>query len=134
MTNKIESSTYFSRIIQPSANGIALTNPFRVIATPYMPTLMTMGITFIITGLDNKPGQTFQAKLIRKDNGAIVFKSKVEKLSHVDPYNTVININLDNARFNQTNGGDYEATIEIKNNDNEQIFLGKGTFTVIKTK
>ena len=134
MTTKIESSTYFSRVIQPAPNGLALVNPFRVIATPFMPTLITLGITFIITGLNNDPDQTFQVKLIRKDNGDSIFESREEKLAHVDPYNTVININLDNAQFKQTDGGDYEATIEIKNKDKEQIFLGKGTFTIIKTK
>lgn len=134
MTNNIKSSIYFSHSIQPDSSGIALTNPFRVLTTPFMPTLLSLGITFIITGLDDKPGKTFQVTLKRKDNEDIVFKSDVEKMEHIDPYNTVINFNFANVEFSQTTGGDYEASIEIKNKDKEQIFLGKETFAVIETE
>ena len=134
MTSNIKSSIYFSRSIQPDPSGIALTNPFRVITTPFMPTLLSLGITFIITGLDNEPGKTFQVTLKRKDNEDIIFKSDIEKIDLIDPYNTVINFNFANAKFYQTTGGDYEASIEIKNNDKEQIFLGKETFAIIETE
>lgn len=99
-----------------------------------MPTLLSLGITFIITGLDNEPGKTFQVTLKRKDNEDIIFKSDIEKIDLIDPYNTVINFNFANAKFYQTTGGDYEASIEIKNNDKEQIFLGKETFAIIETE
>ncbi|MCO6528641.1 MAG: hypothetical protein J6565_07630 [Lactobacillus sp.] len=134
MAKNIESSTYFSSGIQPAANGVSLLNPIRVIPTPFMPTLITMGITFIISGLNNEPGQTYQVELKRKDSGEIIFRSKKESLRNVNPHNTVINVNLENAQFKQKNGGDYEATIEIKNENSEQIFLGKGTFSIIKTE
>ncbi len=133
MTNNIKSSIYFSRVVQSTGNGIALTNPFRVIVTPFMPTLLTIGITFIITGLDNNLSQTFQVELKSKDSGVIIYKSKEQKFTYIDPYNTIITINLDSAQFNQTTGGDYEVSIEIRNNDKEQIFLGKETLTIIKT-
>lgn len=134
MTKNIESSTYFSNSIQPVVNGLALANPIRVISTPFMPTLITMGITFIITGLENEPGQTYQITLRRKDSGEIILQTKKENLKYTNPYNTVININLENTQFNQKTGGDYEAAIEIKDKNDEQIYLGKGTFSIIKTK
>lgn len=133
MKNKIEASVYFSTGIQQTVNGPALSSPFRVIPTPFMPTLLSMAITFIITGLDNKTENTFQVTLRRKDSQKIIYQSKEEKFKYSNPYNTVVNIVLDNTQFNQTTGGDYEAVIEIKDNE-ELIFKDKGIFTIIKTK
>lgn len=134
MNNKIEISTIFASNRQDVGNSEALINPFKIIPTPYMPSLITMTVTFIITGLNDKIPHTFKVVVKHKESGTVIYESKPQKFVYVDPYNTVVNVFLDNAKFGQNDGGVYNADIYIDDVKHEQKISGGDYFTIIKTK
>lgn len=134
MDNSIEISTIFSSNRQNINNSQALINPFKIIPTPYMPSLITMSITFIITGLNDQIPHTFDVVVKHKESGTVIYESKPQKFVYVDPYNTVVNVFLDNAKFGQEDGGVYNADIYIDDAKHEQKTSGGDYFTIVKTK
>lgn len=133
MEDTIRIKTIFSNGIDNGGpHNQALRNPFIVLKTPFLPTLISISVTFIISGLKNNEDYFASAKVIRCDSNEPIFESKKYPIKSVNEFNTVVNLTLENAKVDQKESGDYKATITIFDNDQNEVKKDGDTFKLLK--
>lgn len=135
MENKeIIIKTIFSNRINEFNGQMDISNPFNVIQTPYLPTMIALNVTFIITGLDIKKSYYYEITITSEKEKTKIFDSKPHKMQYVNPYNTVVNAVLNNLKIEQKTSGKFKANIKILNMDKKMIVESGDTFLLIKSE
>lgn len=135
MEDTIRIKTVFSREIKDNGpHNQSLMNPFIVITTPFMPTLISISVTFIISGLKTNGSYFVSVEFNRCDSNDIIFKSKKFLIDNANKSNTIVNFALNNAEIKQTESGDYKATITIFDQDKKELKTDGDTFKLVKTE
>lgn len=135
MENKeIIIKTIFSNRINEFNGQMDISNPFNVIQTPYLPTMIALNVTFIITGLDIKKSYYYEITITSEKEKTKIFDSKPHKMHYVNPYNTVVNAVLNNLKIEQKTSGKFKANIKILNMDKKMIVESGDTFLLIKSE
>lgn len=124
--------TIFSNRINESNGQMDMTNPFNVIQTPYLPTMVALSVTFIITGLDRKKSYYYDITITSEKEKNKIMDTKLQKMEYVNPYNTVVSAVLNNLKINQKTGGKFKASIEILNMDKKKVAEGGDSFLLLK--
>lgn len=135
MENKeIIIKTIFSNRINEFNGQMDISNPFNVIQTPYLPTMIALNVTFIITGLESNKSYYYEVTITSEKNKAKIFDTKLQSMQYVNQYNTVVNAVLNNLKIDQKTGGRFKANIKILNMNKEKIVESGDFFLLLKSE
>lgn len=126
--------TIFSNRVNEYNGRMDISNPFNVIQTPYLPTMIALDVTFIITGLDIKKSYYYEITITSEKEKTKIFDSKPQKMQYFNPYNTVVNAVLNNLKIEQKTSGKFKANIKILNMDKKMIVESGDFFLLLKSE
>lgn len=115
MIDKVDVDIIISQGIQVQQNGMQqqqlIINPTKVIRSPYIPTALSLTITFVIVGLKNGESHHLKVSIKHIETGYVAFSNDSDATAPTGTDNMVINADLKNIGFEHE--GEYEASLYI---------------------
>lgn len=126
MSNNIKVKMIVAQDIQTQQNNgqqqQVVINPIQVLRTPYIPTMLSIGVVFVVSGLNPKIQHTFSIAIKPKDNGKSIFESgKAQSIPNINPDNFVLSANLSN--INVEIEGEYVGILTIDETEYDDSFF-----------
>lgn len=114
--HEVEVKIIISQGVQNQQNGLQqqqmILNPMTIIRSPYIPSALSLAVTFVVAWLDTKQQHDIEVTITNEKNDKRIFTSGKGKTNIVnDSDNMIINADLKNLGFEEE--GKYLASINI---------------------